>query len=72
MRAASRQYFTCLVWLVCALLLVPNLMCAAEVNPKAFFEAHCYGCHDKDTHRGGLDLTSLKLDFSEPDNFCAG
>ena len=34
-----------------------------------FFKTHCFECHDKETHEGGLDLASLKLDPNNPDNF---
>ncbi len=34
-----------------------------------FFDAHCYDCHDADSHKGGLDLTALKRDFSDPETF---
>lgn len=35
----------------------------------AFFEKHCHQCHDADTKKGGLDLTSLKVNPTDPDNF---
>ncbi|MEY5025654.1 MAG: hypothetical protein RLZZ244_1182 [Verrucomicrobiota bacterium] len=35
----------------------------------AFFEQHCADCHDADTQKGGLDLSSLAEDFSNPKNF---
>ncbi|MEY4485467.1 MAG: hypothetical protein RL693_2919 [Verrucomicrobiota bacterium] len=31
-------------------------------SPVPFFEQHCYDCHDGETKKGGLDLTSLTLD----------
>lgn len=31
----------------------------AHAAPEAFFERHCYECHDSDTKKGGLDLTAL-------------
>ena len=34
-----------------------------------FFKTHCFECHDKETHEGGLNLTSLKLDPASPENF---
>lgn len=37
--------------------------------PRAFFEAHCYECHDDATRKGGLDLTALKPDFADADTF---
>ncbi len=38
----------------------------AKLEP--LLEAHCYDCHDADTHKGGLDLTRLPLDFQTGDN----
>lgn len=35
----------------------------------AFFDAHCIDCHDADTHKGNLDLTALKQDLGNADNF---
>lgn len=35
----------------------------------AFFQQHCVSCHDADTRKGNLDLTSLKPDFSDVDTF---
>src|ERR1019366_7672323 len=44
------------------LILCHIILCAsAHANP-AFFEKHCYQCHDADTKKGGLDLTALKVD----------
>ncbi len=54
-----------------SLLLVLGVMVAqgrAEL-PQAFFEKHCNECHDADTHKGSLDLTSLKPDFADADTF---
>src|SRR6202012_5773622 len=36
---------------------------------KAFFEDHCFECHDSDTRKGNLDLTALKADFANPEDF---
>ena len=33
---------------------------------QAFLEAHCSECHDSDTKKGGLDLSALKFDLSDP------
>jgi hypothetical protein len=38
-------------------------------NPTAFFETHCLECHDAETRKGNLDLTSLKPDFADVDLF---
>jgi hypothetical protein len=37
--------------------------------PPQFFEDHCYSCHDSGTKAGGLDLTALKFDPADPENF---
>ena len=50
-----------------------RLPCAAGLGPRpapnAFFQTHCISCHDADTRKGNLDLTSLKPDFSDVDTF---
>jgi hypothetical protein len=40
-------------------------------NPKVepFLEQHCFECHDSDSKKGGLDLSSLKFELSNPTNF---
>ena len=35
---------------------------------KPFLEAHCYECHDEDSHKAGLRLDHLKGDLSSADN----
>ncbi len=54
-------------------ILASVLACAifqsAHAEPAAFFEKHCTECHDKDTQKGNLDLTSLKRDFADTENF---
>ncbi|HEV7404607.1 MAG TPA: DUF1592 domain-containing protein [Chthoniobacteraceae bacterium] len=44
-------------------------LAAAAPDLEPFLENHCYDCHDTETHKGGLDLTSLKQDFANPDTF---
>ena len=34
-----------------------------------FFEKHCVECHGAEVKKGGLDLSSLKLELSNPENF---
>jgi hypothetical protein len=34
-----------------------------------FLDAHCYECHDSDTHKGGLDLTRLPWALRAEDHF---
>lgn len=41
--------------------------CAAA--PADLFRAHCVSCHDKETKEGGLDLTTLKQDLANQENF---
>jgi Protein of unknown function (DUF1587)/Planctomycete cytochrome C len=47
-------------------LLLPSLLfllgTLAFAEPAAFFEQHCYDCHDSDTKKGNVDLSSLKFD----------
>jgi hypothetical protein len=40
-----------------------------HAEPPAFFKQHCYECHNADAKQGGLDLTSLKVELSNADNF---
>jgi hypothetical protein len=48
------------------------LLAAALQEPsRAFLEKRCVECHDADTAKGGLDLTSLKIDPKDPKNFAA-
>jgi hypothetical protein len=42
---------------------------ANAAPPTGFFESHCVSCHDGDAKNGGLDLTSLKFDPSNSENF---
>lgn len=44
-------------------------VCAAASEVTAFFGKHCMGCHDADSKKGGLDLSALKLDLANSDNF---
>ena len=40
-----------------------------EAQPQAFFEKHCTDCHDATEKKGGIDLTTLKPDFTNAENF---
>ncbi len=51
-------------------LLVPLSHCLivpASAAPAPFLEQHCYDCHDSETKKGGLDLTSLGTDYQKTD-----
>lgn len=40
---------------------------AGAQSPNAFFQKHCFNCHDADARKGGLDLAALATDLSKPD-----
>ena len=42
---------------------------AATFEAKPFLQNHCVECHDADTQKGGLDLTTLKFAPASPTNF---
>lgn len=42
---------------------------AASAEPSSYFETHCYSCHDARAKKGGLDLSALKLEPANPENF---
>ena len=44
---------------------------AAGLPPASqlFLQNHCADCHDADTKKGGLDLTSLAFNPDNPDQF---
>lgn len=54
-------------WVLIVLVAVTAQTSGAEPTP--FFEAHCLTCHNADTHKGGLDLSGLKFDPKDPENF---
>lgn len=61
------------VFTVVLLATIPGLLPAAsaEVPPaaEAFFNQHCFECHDGDVQKGDLDLTVLSFDPSDPATF---
>lgn len=46
-----------------------RVVAADDLQP--FLEKHCFDCHDSDTKKGGLDLTALKFNLSDPKEFTA-
>jgi hypothetical protein len=52
-----------------AILLFSSLAFAAALAPKPFIEKNCAECHDADTKKGGLDLTSLPFNPTDKTNF---
>lgn len=57
--------FRCLVFSLTFLAITSSR--AAE--PTAFFKAYCVECHDSTAKEAGLDLSTLKLDLTNADNF---
>ena len=41
----------------------------ADAPTRVFIEKHCAECHDAETKKGNLDLTSLQPDFADAENF---
>ena len=41
----------------------------AQAQPTAYFEKHCYQCHDSNLKKGNLDLTALPVEPGNPENF---
>jgi mono/diheme cytochrome c family protein len=70
--AAGRSF---LLLLAAGLLLPASTLRAADGFPartlRPFLDAHCLGCHDADTKKGGLDLEKLSTDFGDPAAFDA-
>jgi hypothetical protein len=61
------RFFTLKVAALLALAFLAPLR--AQAQPTEFFEAHCTSCHDASLKKGGLDLTALKNDLANPENF---
>lgn len=54
----------------CILILVLVTGCRLPgAEPTAFFEQHCYDCHDSDTQKGNIDLTALTWDAPHLDQW---
>ncbi|HEV7406010.1 MAG TPA: DUF1592 domain-containing protein [Chthoniobacteraceae bacterium] len=53
--------------LLLTLLLAP--LAGGAMTPAAFMEEYCADCHDAETKKGGLDLTSLSWDLEQRSNF---
>ncbi len=53
-----------------AVAILTALACVVPARAQTpFFEKHCHACHDTSSKRGGLDLTALKLDASNAEQF---
>ena len=51
------------------ILITAGTVLAEEVPNKRFVEKYCVECHDAETRKGGLDLTSLKFEPGNATNF---
>ena len=56
-------------WMILCFMILWTSGEAAEFKPASFFAKHCIECHDAETKKGNLDLTSLKPDFADAENF---
>ena len=54
--------------ILCSMILC-NSGQTAETKLSQFFSKHCVECHDADTKKGNLDLTALKPNFADAENF---
>jgi hypothetical protein len=55
-----------------ALVILFAFLGCAEIraaNRQAFLQHHCFDCHDTDTKKGGLDLTTLPFDLADRQHF---
>ena len=54
-----------------ALLLAAAGATRAELPPEVHtvFQSRCLDCHDSDTKKGNFDLTALRTDFTDAENF---
>jgi Protein of unknown function (DUF1592)/Protein of unknown function (DUF1588)/Protein of unknown function (DUF1587)/Protein of unknown function (DUF1595)/Protein of unknown function (DUF1585)/Planctomycete cytochrome C len=57
------------LFLACVCLLLLETCTSHAQPPTAFFVKHCVECHDATAKQGGLDLTSLKMELSNAENF---
>jgi hypothetical protein len=57
--------------LICLIALSVPAATSTAVPPKVatFLQKHCLECHDTDTHKGGLDLSSARFDLATPETF---
>lgn len=58
-------------WLAALILTSAGLPAQDAPKQRAFLERHCFGCHDADTKKGGLDLTALPAGSSDPQAFAS-
>ena len=69
---SDRKFLSLILWhdrisLLCFMILASTS--AAFAEQELFLKTHCFECHDAESKQGGLDLTSLKVELSNADNF---
>lgn len=52
-----------------ALFAISHAALAEEKRTIAFIELHCADCHVASEKKGGFDITTLKPEFTNPENF---
>ena len=57
------------LWALGLYLVLVHHSFAAEPTINPFLEKHCIACHEGANKKGGLDLTLLKIDPTNSDNF---
>ena len=68
----SRRSGKALAWLALSCLILLDIQrpaIATEQFPNSFFKSHCVECHDAKDSEGGFDLSALKFELSNADNF---
>ncbi len=53
--------------IILSCMILPSGMASAQ--PRKYFEEHCFSCHDERNKKGGLDLTALKAEPANLENF---
>src|SRR6185369_2576020 len=62
------RHFQC--WVIGCAIIAATAPCLGASNARrAFLEKYCFECHDADSRKGGLDLTSVTDDFRNPVTF---
>jgi hypothetical protein len=51
------------------LILMVGASAPAIAQPSKYFDTHCNSCHDERNKKGGLDLTALRFDPANAENF---
>ena len=56
--------------IVLAVILLASTIARAQAPaPPAFLESHCLDCHNTESKKGNLDLSTLKIESADPEDF---